>query len=245
MWIDLSCPVETEGWERVGDAARGQIYVHLYNLAEQEIRRVVLRLTLRDAEGSEVLRTSVGQDCQAGARRRFILHAPADGLPAFEQLDLLPESVLLEDGTEWTVEEGALVDARFEPLPAGPARVALVALAGKDAACFPETLEHAWRCVCGRLNPLEADTCVRCLRAKASVMEEFRPDTVEERYQALYEKRVAREQEMRHQEVLAQKRLKARRLAKMRNEQMLRKRRTFAVCLVLAGLALLSILLWK
>ncbi|HML45311.1 MAG TPA: hypothetical protein PKE04_01015, partial [Clostridia bacterium] len=163
MWIDLSCPVETERWERVGDSKRGQIYVHLFNLSEQEIRRVALRLTLRDAAGNEVKRVMVAQDCEAEARKRFVVHTTADGLPAFDRIDVLPESVALADGTDWAVDEQALMDDAFESLTAGPARVALVALAGKDAVCFPETLGKAWRCVCGRLNPLEADTCARCL----------------------------------------------------------------------------------
>ena len=74
------------------------------------------------------------------------------------------------------------VDADLEPLPAiaPPELDALRDFAGADAVCYPKQTSQIWRCVCGRLNPNDVDTCARCHRSHFAAIA-CTPDAVRSR----------------------------------------------------------------
>jgi hypothetical protein len=199
MWVDLSCPMELERWERMGNAARGQVYLYCTNLSREGLSSLRLSVTLLGHNGAAIGPPRPLESSRPVApRAKFVLSLATDGALGFENLDILPERVAFSSGAVWTGDPAARVQADFAPLEPSPERVALVALAGRDAACFPQRLPDAWRCVCGRLNPPDQADCVRCGRLQAEVFEKFELEGVLQRHEAqLSAERAQREEQAR------------------------------------------------
>jgi hypothetical protein len=193
--MDLSCPVEFRGVEVLRDSGgRAQAYLTFMNLSRRALTELDVMVTMLDAQGASMgIRPLRYRAITARGRAAFTLCMVMDDLPFFEDVRVTIRRVGFEKGDVWHCDEDALMDCTVDELPPGPDRVALVAVAGTDALCWPEERRDTWVCVCGRFNENNRLLCRRCGRAKADTFAHFQPGAVREAY--LRQKQRALEQE--------------------------------------------------
>lgn len=183
--MDLSSPLDQQAVEWLGDSVgRVQAYLTLRNLSTKDIDSVSGQVLLMDFAGE----ASSTQPLYAGGlhapgRQPFTLCILLDGLGPFDSLCFVPQRVEFADGGVWQETPEELVLCKPDLLPPGPERVALVAVAGNDAVCWPRSLEHAWVCVCGRFNAPTQRFCRHCDRDGRETLSALKPESVMAAYQ--------------------------------------------------------------
>lgn len=165
MKVDLSCPVEVRGYALSGDGDAMRASVRLYNLTRRRVAWLEGAAGWFSASGKRMATPFRANSLRAPGESAFRIALETSRLPDANRLELRFSRVGFDDGDEWRAGDGPFAD--LEPLPAiAPAELdALRDFAGADAVCYPKQTSQIWRCVCGRLNPNDADTCARCHRS--------------------------------------------------------------------------------
>ena len=201
MIIDLSCPIELRGYEIMhDDSGAARAYIDLFNLSEETVSGYGATVRWSRDETRESANDDVSVDAIAipgGGLFKLVL---STGLVKYaDRVELYFNRVDFTSGEIWKPKDGELVDVgEFVPLE-GEELDRLKAAAGEDAYIFPEMQDNFWRCVCGRINPLDADRCMRCLRERNYVLAELNRKSLNMDDEAVQrrEKRVRRAQEAR------------------------------------------------
>ena len=169
--IDLHCPVELTGYELLhDDRGRTRAYLQLFNLSSQRISRLEAVAHFTDEDGNDQAQ-SLCQQLDAGPRKAFTLSAAADALPGATGLWLAFTKLKFESGRpDWIGHPGRLTEIPDLPAPDGRDLNKLMAIAGRDAVCFPRRAGAYWLCVCGRPNACRRKTCLRCGRDREQVL---------------------------------------------------------------------------
>lgn len=186
MLMDISCPAELLRFEQTqfGDGSR-QAYLTFLNEAEANITGVSGCLTLLDGDGRALERRRVFFDAlDANIREKFTCHLALDEYPEFDTAQMTVEAVVFAQGEPWMLNPERLVDCTPPELADGPERVALVAIAGRDAVCYPARRRGHWVCVCGRFNRRRWHACRRCGRQRDEVLQSYTPELVVETYRS-------------------------------------------------------------
>lgn len=165
MKVDLSCPVEVRGYALSCDGDAMRASVRLYNLTRRRVAWLEGAAGWFSASGKRMATPFRADSLRAPGESAFRIALETSRLPDANRLELRFSRVGFDDGDEWRAGDGPFAD--LEPLPAiAPAELdALRDFAGADAVCYPKQTSQIWRCVCGRLNPNDADTCARCHRS--------------------------------------------------------------------------------
>ncbi len=165
MKVDLSCPVEVRGYALSGDDDAMRASVRLYNLTRRRVAWLEGAAGWFSASGKRMATPFRADSLRAPGESAFRIALETSRLPDANRLELRFSRVGFDDGDEWRAGDGPFAD--LEPLPAiAPAELdALRDFAGADAVCYPKQTSQIWRCVCGRLNPNDVDTCARCHRS--------------------------------------------------------------------------------
>lgn len=165
MKVDLSCPVEVRGYALSGDGDAMRASVRLYNLTRRRVAWLEGAAGWFSASGKRMATPFRADSLRAPGESAFRIALETSRMPDANRLELRFSRVGFGDGDEWRAGDGPFAD--LEPLPAiAPAELdALRDFAGADAVCYPKQTSQIWRCVCGRLNPNDVDTCARCHRS--------------------------------------------------------------------------------
>ena len=175
MIIDLSSPIELRGYEMLhDDAGAARAYIDLFNVSIDTVSGYTATVRWARDESSEKVNDYVSVDQIAipgGGLFRLVLSCKT--IKYADRLEMYISRVTFTDGSVWEPKDGDLVDVgEFVPLQ-GEELDRLKSIAGDDAYAYPETQDRFWRCVCGRINPLESEKCVRCLRERNYVLSEL------------------------------------------------------------------------
>ncbi len=175
MIVDLSCPIELRGYELLmDDNGHTRAYIRLFNLSDRTV--VAYSATTRWYNGltrADVTENITVDEMMVKPRGGFkLVHSLVDFLGA-DHVEMYFTSVTFEDGTVWKPVDGDLVEIGEQPVLQGEALDRLRAAAGDDAVQYPQTQKNFWRCVCGRINLLTAESCVRCGRGQREVLTRF------------------------------------------------------------------------
>ncbi|MCL1963653.1 MAG: hypothetical protein FWF69_01145 [Firmicutes bacterium] len=249
MLMDIACPAELLGIEQAefGDGRR-QAYLTFQSETDKLITAVSGRMTLL-GENCDVVehRQVCFEDLSARPEQKFTCHLALDGFPLFDTAEISLEHVAFAGEAPWMLSTRRLIDCTPPPLQDGPERVALVALAGRDAACFPERRDSLWICVCGRYNRWRWSACRRCGRGRDETLDAFTPERVLAEYHEAVESIRARDQR-RLLERAAQGEAERARARVQMAEKIARKRRidlwARRVIAAVLGVLLLSLLVW-
>lgn len=175
MIVDLSCPIELRGYELLmDDNGHTRAYIRLFNLSDHAV--VAYSATTRWYNGltrADVTENITVDEMLVEPRSGFkLVHSLVDFLNA-DHVEMYFTSITFEDGTVWKPVDGDLVDIGEQPVLKGEALDRLRAAAGDDAVQYPQTQKNFWRCVCGRINLLTAEECIRCGREQREVLTRF------------------------------------------------------------------------
>lgn len=175
MIVDLSCPIELRGYELLmDDNGHTRAYIRLFNLSDRAV--VAYSATTRWYNGftrADVTENITVDEMLVKPRSGFkLVHSLVDFLNA-DHVEMYFTLVAFEDGTIWKPADGDLVDIGEQPVLKGEALDRLRAAAGDDAVQFPQTQKNFWRCVCGRINLLTSESCIRCGRGQREVLTRF------------------------------------------------------------------------
>lgn len=175
MIIDLSSPLELRGYEIMhDDSGAARAYIDLFNLSDYTVNAYSATVRWSRDGSDDGFNDYVAVDNIAipgGAFFKLVLSGGDFKYP--DRIEMYFSSVSFDNGMLWEPKDGDLVDVgEFKPLE-GEALERLKAVAGEDASIFPETQDNFWRCVCGRINALESDECMRCRRERNYVLTEL------------------------------------------------------------------------
>ena len=230
MKVDLSCPIEL--WEYTLPAEEKPVCSFTFmNLGQRPISSVQLELSCFDAAGEVIARkTERPMALAAAAREKFTVEIETEE-KNIDSVELIIEKVWFESGEEWRrAQQAKLIDYTPNELPPNRRLEHLRFVAGSDAVGYPSAQKQAWVCVCGRVNALDAEECIRCGRRRDEVFERFSPEAVQRvidaRERELEDRARQAREEASRQEFLRQ--------TAMRKKKRARKVRTGIFCALLA-----------
>ncbi len=246
MMMDISSPAELLRVEqaRFGDGRR-QAYLTFMNEHEDVITGLSGLAVLLDEMGKTIERRKVVfSGLTAKPREAFVCHLALDNYPEFDRMEMAVETASFVYGKAWQTNPSRIMDCEPPVLPSGPERVALVAVAGYDAVCFPERHETHWICVCGRFNRIRWLTCHRCGRNREDTLAFLTPEQVVEGYGAKVDEERVRDQERlikkaRKQEI-EKKKAEAERARRAENRQKALRAIGITACVILV----FSLVIW-
>ena len=230
MYIDLTCPAEVFRTilptEEIPAAA-----LTLFNLSDRVITSAEVMLRLIDKRGMETEKLSYrGRALNGRPHSTFMMTVPcaAAGVCAAE---VSVEKVWFQDKDVWRRNPANAIEYTPNALPVSRALTNLQYVAGDTAVGFPALENGLWICVCGRPNPEEETTCVRCGRNRDTVFARCTPEAVEAAVSMREKQLDLNTRSMREDTI----RLQRIREEEYRAKQTRRKRRIrIAVCLALA-----------
>lgn len=175
MIVDLSCPIELRGYELLqDDNGNMRAYIRLFNLSEKTVVSYSATTRWYNSLSREDATENITVDeMRVASRSAFKLVHSTQNFMNADHVEMYFSSVSFEDGEVWTPKDGDLVEIGEQPVLEGEELDLLRAAAGDDAVQFPQVQNKYWRCVCGRINLLETDECVRCGRDRQSVLKRF------------------------------------------------------------------------
>lgn len=175
--IDLSCPIELRSYELLtDDAGTTRAYLQLYNLSDKTITgySATVRWS-RDMTDDEVNDNIAVDAIAIDGKMNFELKLTGDLVRNADRMELYFTVVEFSDGTRWKSHDGDLIDVDEQPYLQGPAAQKMRDTAGEDAIMYPQVQDKFWRCVCGRINLLDEESCRRCGRDRNYVLRELNP----------------------------------------------------------------------
>ena len=176
MLIDLTCPVENRGTlvKTKSETNEPYLLLKLFNLSEKTISDISFRVLIYDANGTEIGALPVEFNEVNGAPKSFFAENKA---VALENLDnakhfvVQIDSVKFEDETEYALSEENIVEV--DEVNASVDDALLLRDFVPEAICFASKHENYWKCVCGRANKPDEETCVRCGRSAEEMLSKF------------------------------------------------------------------------
>lgn len=179
MNIDLSCPVELWQFALPTDETP-ECSFQLNAMSEKAIVSIQVTLCCFDKAGQPLAQqTERIQWLHTDDNGRIIISlTPNQWSEEIKNINLIIEKVWFEDQTVWRRGEYPLSQYRPNALSTGKELDQLRFVAGQDSVGYPEIQDEVWLCVCGRPNHPEAESCCRCHRRKAVVMEKYSRENV-------------------------------------------------------------------
>lgn len=180
MIIDLSCPVELRGYELLrDDHGSTRAYIRLFNLSERTVTGYSATVQWYNALTNAADTENISVDEVEIPPRSFFkfVHSTKSDAEA-DHVEMYFSSVIFSDGETWTPRDGDLVDVGEQPVLEGEELDLLQEAAGEDAVQFPQVQNKYWRCVCGRINLLDRETCLRCRRDRNDVLKNLNSKAV-------------------------------------------------------------------
>ncbi len=173
--MDLSCPIELRGYELLGDdLGYLRAYIKLMNLSNQPIVSYGATVSWYNGLTQERITENIVVDaCEIAPKHSFRLSYSTKNTINADHLEMYFTGIQFLDGSKWQPEDGALVDIGEQRVLTGAKLDALRKAAGYDAIQYPQVQKDFWRCVCGRINLLETDECIRCGRDRQQVLTKF------------------------------------------------------------------------
>lgn len=189
MKMDIATPAELVRFEQASIGENRLGYLTFLNESTHSITALSGRLLLLDECGGKLGgdRVSFGQ-ILAAPGAHFTCHLPLDGYPAFASATMIVEDVLFDGEEPWALHPTRLREYAVPMLPEGPARNALIAMAGIDAVCYAARHGSSWLCVCGRFNRWRWSSCRRCRRGRDETLHAFTPENTDAAYQVHLDK---------------------------------------------------------
>ena len=172
MIIDLSCPVELRGYELLrDDHGNTRAYIRLYNLSDCVVTAYSATVQWYNGltRASETENITV-DEVFVPPRSFFKLVHSINSDAEADHVEMYFSSVIFSDGNAWKPRDGDLVDIDEQPVLEGMELDLLREAAGEDAVQFPQVQNKYWRCVCGRINLFDRETCLRCGRKRNDVL---------------------------------------------------------------------------
>lgn len=176
MLLDLTCPVENRAAivKTKSETNEPYLLLKLFNLSEKTISDVTLRVLAYDANGTELGVLPVEFSDVNGAPKTFFAENKAISLETLENAKHFVvqfDSVKFDDGTEYAFSEENLVEVDEENAPVEEAL--LLRNFVPEAVCYASRRNGYWKCVCGRANKPEDETCVRCGNSLDEMLTKF------------------------------------------------------------------------
>lgn len=173
--VDLSCPIELRGYELLNDDFGNiRAYIRLHNLTKKKIVGYAATINWYNAITRARITESISVDeCEIEPQDDFKLVHSTQNLAKIDHVEMYFASVAFEDGSEWKPGNGDLIEIGEQPELAGAGLDRLREAAGEDAVQYPQVQKEYWRCVCGRINYLKDEKCVRCQRERNRVLKAF------------------------------------------------------------------------
>lgn len=193
--VDLSCPIELRSYELLSDDFGNiRAYIRLHNLSKKKIVGYNATINWYNALTRARITESISVDqCEVEPLSQFKLVHSTVNCAKVDHVEMYFSSVLYEDGTEWKPGDGDLIEIGEQPLLTGVKLDRLISLAGEDAVQYPQVQKEYWRCVCGRINLLSEEKCIRCQRDRNHVLKHFNPRAVARRDEERNQNRRRRE----------------------------------------------------
>lgn len=175
MKIDLQCPVECQSCLVKTSPSTGDTYVmfKLFNLGDREIREVKLNVVCFDSFGKELARVPATLSGLEARPHDYFASKKAVSVreyPETKRATAEIGEITFADGDTYVPTGGTEVDCGT-PDPA--LLLDLRKAAGEDAKCLSAQRGEYWLCVCGRANLPDAESCARCGRERAAVLEKY------------------------------------------------------------------------
>lgn len=176
MRIDLSCPVENRGSIVKTNSETDEQYLllKLLNISEKTITSVKFNVRVYDANGVELATIPVEIDELSAEPKTLFAENKAISLaetPDAKNFVVEITYATFEDEEPYEPSEENTVEVDAKEASVDDA-IALRELA-PGAVCFAEENDDHWKCVCGRPNFLDSESCVRCGRDKAETLAKF------------------------------------------------------------------------
>lgn len=173
--IDLSCPIELRSYELLNDDFGNiRAYIRLQNLSKNSITGYSATINWYNALTRARVTENISVDhCMIDPMSQFKLIHSTLNRAKIDHVEMYFSSVIYADGSEWKPGVGDLIEIGEQRLLTGAKLDRLKALAGEDAVQYPQIQKEYWRCVCGRINMLTDDRCIRCQRDRNRVLKEF------------------------------------------------------------------------
>ncbi len=178
MKIDLNCPVEA--WKvTLPTKEDPNCTVRLFNLSALPVVSVEVTILLSTADGEETARiTHRGRSLAGTPGKAFHMTVPAEVQIRPDVYEVTIEKVWFDNSSVWRREKEGLTEFTPNNLHRSSELTTLRAIAGDMASGYPDQQKGLWVCVCGRPNPDEITTCVRCHREKAEVFARYSRDAI-------------------------------------------------------------------
>ena len=175
MLIDLSCPIELRGYELLhDDTGVTRARIDLFNVSDNTICAYAGVVRWSRDETGEARNDSIRVDqLDLEEGTAFKLSLSTNQLRYADRVEIYFTSVDFYDAPTWQPDDSDMVDVGEQKQLEGAELTRLQEAAGDDALMYPQTQDEFWRCVCGRINPLSLDTCVRCRRERQYVLGEL------------------------------------------------------------------------
>lgn len=180
MIVDLSCPIELRGYELLNDD-NGSVraYIRLFNLSDKHIVAYSATVSWFNALTRARVTESISVDeCVIEPESAFKLIHSTKNIARIDHVEMYFAGVTFEDGSTWQPSDGDLIEIGEQKRLAGAELDALKAIAGADAVQYPQVQKDYWRCVCGRVNLLTQDACMRCKRDRGEVLKKLNAKAV-------------------------------------------------------------------
>ncbi|MBQ1257051.1 MAG: hypothetical protein IIW08_02665 [Clostridia bacterium] len=175
MIVDLSCPIELRSYELLSDDFGNiRAYIRLHNLTNKKIVGYAATINWYNAITRARITENIAVDeCGIEPEDGFKLVHSTQNLAKIDHVEMYFSSVTFDDGTEWKPGSGDLIEIGEQQELTGARLDRLRELAGEDAVQYPQVQKEYWRCVCGRINYLKDEKCVRCRRDRNRVLKQF------------------------------------------------------------------------
>ncbi len=175
MLIDLSCPIELWGYELLhDDVGVTHARIDLFNVSDNTICAYAGVVRWSRDETGEALSDSIRVDwVELEEGTEFKLSLSTNKLRYADRVEIYFTDVEFTDAPAWKPDDSDMVDVGEQKQLTGEELMRLKEAAGDDALMYPQTQDVFWRCVCGRINPLSLDKCMRCRRERDYVLGEL------------------------------------------------------------------------
>ncbi len=172
MIIDLSCPLELRGYELLkDDKGTTRAYISLFNLSRETVVAYSATTNWYNALTRESVTEIITVDeMRVAPRSAFKLVHSMQRFADADHVELYFSSVSFLNGETWTPRDGDIIEIGEQPTLSGEALDRLKSIAGDDCVQYPQVQKRYWRCVCGRINLLDNESCVRCERDRGDVL---------------------------------------------------------------------------
>lgn len=176
MIIDLSCPVENHCTIVKNNQETNEPYLllKLFNLSEKTINSINFHVYAYDLNGTELGTVPVFLEGLSASPRTYFAETKAISLVGIDDAKnfiVSVDSVIFDDETEYLPSETHTINADNSEASIDDAM--LLREFVPEAVCYASEYENYWRCVCGRANFPNDDTCIRCERSKNDVLSDF------------------------------------------------------------------------